>query len=716
VERPRGPDPGSRASRTGALASLGAYLVVFFLLALPWLRAATHAIPAGGAAVGWSDAQLAAWVLAWTAHALVTQPAHLFDANIHHPAPHQLTGSEYFASSQLVFAPLFWLTHNAVLAASLGALLSYPLGALAMDRLLRAFGCSALAAWTGGLVFALGPLRAPGNLQLYQYPNLYFPLVTLALTRLRQEPRAGRALVLGAVFALGLLSAYYMAVMLCVTAALWAVLEAWHGGAGRGRFALLGAAAGAAALLVLVAASGPYLARWEDPWAGRQPEAAGDFGRFMYLESLRWFGTLPLALAGLGLLALGAPSPGASTLAWRGLLVTAVAALLMLGPAQKIAGHVVPFPFVLLLASPARFFRLPWRFVVMEGFGAALLAGAALAAIATRLGRRGGALAITAVAASLVATRGVRLAGSGLQEIPGQSLPIYDAVRAAASREGPGPLLELPLIGAEGRPTEPDSMVGSTRHWLPLLGGYTGYQPPHHALLQQLLSRLPPRQAVADLVDMTHLRWLLLHPAAEWRVPKANVRTALLGLPELRHVVTQDGWELLSVGRQPQHPEWFAALAAGPRAGQTLLGTPLVHLASAGAVARVSAPKAPAQALAGPPLSLALQITNAGAAPWPVTVPPRAPLTYTVRMIARWWPPLVPHEDGTTVVWQDVELPRDVPAGEELPWTVWLQTPFAPGPYDVEVGVRQVDGARFDGPGNEPLRLRLEMTARPAAG
>ena len=78
------------------------------------------------------------------------------------------------------------------------ALASYPLAALAMDRLLLALGCGGLVAWTGGLLFALGPLRVPGNLQVLQYPNVYLPLLALALMRLRREPdaRAGAQIFL----------------------------------------------------------------------------------------------------------------------------------------------------------------------------------------------------------------------------------------------------------------------------------------------------------------------------------------------------------------------------------------------------------------------------------------------------------------------------------------------------------------------------------------
>ncbi|TMB48385.1 MAG: hypothetical protein E6J60_14565, partial [Deltaproteobacteria bacterium] len=78
--------------------SFAAYLAVFTYLALPWVRAFGWGEPAGWV----SDMRLIVWILSWVSHALVTDPARLFDAPIFHPAPAQLTGCEHFASSQVV--------------------------------------------------------------------------------------------------------------------------------------------------------------------------------------------------------------------------------------------------------------------------------------------------------------------------------------------------------------------------------------------------------------------------------------------------------------------------------------------------------------------------------------------------------------------------------------------------------------------------------------
>jgi hypothetical protein len=38
-----------------------------------------------------------------------------------------------------------------------------------------------------------------------------------------------------------------------------------------------------------------------------------------------------------------------------------------------------------------------------------------------------------------------------------------------------------------------------------------------------------------------------------------------------------------------------------------------------------------------------------------------------------------------------------------------LPAPPTPGTYEVEVRLEQLDGARFDGPGNVPLRLTVPV-------
>ena len=70
--------------RTDGLRALGAYLLVFAILAAPWLGVAGDAIPRahGTPFVYADDARLIIWVLGWVAHAAVAAPGALLDAPI----------------------------------------------------------------------------------------------------------------------------------------------------------------------------------------------------------------------------------------------------------------------------------------------------------------------------------------------------------------------------------------------------------------------------------------------------------------------------------------------------------------------------------------------------------------------------------------------------------------------------------------------------------
>ena len=231
------------------------------------------------------------------------------------------------------------------------------------------------------------------------------------------------------------------------------------------------------------------------------------------------------------------------------------------------------------------------------------------------------------------------------------------------------------------------------------------------------IARLPASGALDDLVDMTHVRWLLLRPRKEWLEPWRATRDRILLLPDVKRILVLDGWELLRVDRLPRHPGWFAAIAAGPRPHRTLLGTPVKALPPQGARALVLAKgPMPSQALAGWLLVLGLRVVNLGTAPWPVAVPPGAARTHTVRLEARWWLADQPHAADNLRASQEFDLPRDVSPGEDIAQAIWMATPAQPGPYDVEIRVRQVAGAEFDGPGDMPLRARIVLAARSAGG
>jgi hypothetical protein len=207
---------------------------------------------------------------------------------------------------------------------------------------------------------------------------------------------------------------------------------------------------------------------------------------------------------------------------------------------------------------------------------------------------------------------------------------------------------------------------------------------------------------------MTHARWVLLRPPDEWTT--LTVRDALLGLNGLTPTLSLNGWDLLHVERTPQHPEWFAAIAAGRQTGRTVLGTPLAPIAEDAARGTVEGVGAvPPAMIGGSRVPLQLRVRNLGSAVWPTALPPGAPPTQAVCLLALWWPSGVRHERALAAVSADLSILRDLSPGETAAQRVWVPVPEAPGTYDFEIAVEQVDGARFDQPGNQPLRARVTV-------
>ena len=89
-----------------------------------------------------ADTDLFIWSLAWDAHALVTQPLALFDANIYYPQARTLAYSENLLGGAMFSAPVWWVTGNPVLAMNVAALASCVLCGAGAWLLARRLGLS----------------------------------------------------------------------------------------------------------------------------------------------------------------------------------------------------------------------------------------------------------------------------------------------------------------------------------------------------------------------------------------------------------------------------------------------------------------------------------------------------------------------------------------------------------------------------------------------
>lgn len=575
---------GGAAARHDIATMLLGYCAVFAVLGGPWLAFASFAIPAGAPMVAPGDARLIVWILSWVSHALTSSGVPLFDANINYPATAQLAGSEHFLASQLVFLPAFTVSGNPVLAANMVALLSYPLAALAMARLLAVHGCAGDVAWVFGLAYALGPLQVPGNLQILQYPGFSLPAIALAIRGLRDRPTAGRAIVAVTLGLLVAFSSYYATAMSAVVGIIWFAGELTRRHGGGVRFAVLVIASGAVVAMALAVFSLPYWYQQRNPGPStlyssdpmstarevldtpgvqeilsqlaeqfgplnasmmRAPRFLAAVSRAILTHVFRdWIGWSVALGAVLSCLALVWRSAGPSELRRRGLILAGVGLLLALGPNLAVASYSVELLPWKAITVPFGYFRVPFRFLVLTGFGLALLAPLGMNGLLSRVPHRMRTPLLCAFV-GVVLWSGRHLSGTSQDVVLDRSVDIYRRVGRTADTLGRGPLLELPIRSGSGRHLVGDSMVGSVQHWLALVVGRTGYPCGHCRDLSADLDRLPDPAALARVIERTDTRWVLLRPKKDWPNPQARQRILRSPLLRLRWAVR--GWTLASV-------------------------------------------------------------------------------------------------------------------------------------------------------------------------
>ncbi len=414
------------------------------------------------------------------------------------------------------------------------------------------------------------------------------------------------------------------------------------------------------------------------------------------------------------------------------LLIAILGGLLVLGPRMEVLGVEIPLPFAWLQATPARFVRVPTRFAMLINFGCALLAAFAIDGLLRRDERRrailtmaasSGALALGSMVVVLMAAKAGITSWGALRWVGGiasggaqgpwmrsvravaADRPVYRAVAARVRERGAGPLLELPFFEVQG-----EAMIATAMHHLPAISSYSGYEPPHRGLINGLIRELPWLPALDDLRDLTGLRWILVRPESEWGNPAVRARMidVLLRYAGTRSAVRLGEFVLVELEAGRFHRHWYAALAAGPRPGVTLLGTPLEAIPEEAAQARL-ATWGEATTWVRWLARVPLKITNMGAHGWPASAPPGVEDPPLVHLETRWLDargePVGP--PGT------MPLRRDVPAGESLLQSVLAVAPSEPGAYFLEMRVRQRNGARFEGPENEPLRVRVRVILPP---
>lgn len=156
------------------------------------------------------DGRFSIWNVAWVSRALVTDPAHLLDANIFHPHPGTLAYSELNIVAGVLGLPAYVLTRNPLATHNSAAALALWLSFLCMWALVRRLTGSPLAGLVAGAAYTFCPYLLSHTSHIQLLMAFVIPLNFLALHRLIDVPSWQRGVQLGlAVAVSGLACGYY---------------------------------------------------------------------------------------------------------------------------------------------------------------------------------------------------------------------------------------------------------------------------------------------------------------------------------------------------------------------------------------------------------------------------------------------------------------------------------------------------------------------------
>ena len=531
----------STARPVHALGPLLAYLVLAVVFTWPLSAHLTRALGGG------LDPLLQTWVLAWDAHALLTDPRTVWHAPIFFPYPETLAYSDHHLLLAVIALPVIVtggpvLTYNLLVVTSYALtgwavyLLASDMLADARDRHMRIVG-----AFAAGALFAFGTYRITHIVHLQLLQTAWLPLALLFLRRLllstETEGRRWRSAALSGLFAgVQCATALYYAYFAVLTLGLYVavrlrdMLNAWRRPSFWQRIGGL-VLGGALAVLIAAPVTLPYIRVYEYLGVVRSPRELDNWSaplqaylavvptNWLYGGRGDWFAasggefalfpgfiTAILAVASLVLAIrerVGNRERENSALISASdaiflVLLALCGWVLSLGVGIRLerGGEVlpIPMPYALLYEHVPGFgaLRVPARWAMLTHLALALLAGFAL----VRLGQRLRAMVNHRLALIIPAVIGtIALIEHASFPLPLAAIPAPKPVYAwLGAQHDIRALLELP-VGSTPRGAELERITvrqfHQIHHWKPLATGYSGIIPFGTTDLLRRVQRLP---------------------------------------------------------------------------------------------------------------------------------------------------------------------------------------------------------------------------------
>jgi hypothetical protein len=451
------------------------------------------------------------WRLAWIAHELPRDPARLFDGNIFYPHVRTLAYSDATLLEGLLAAPWLWAHVNLVLVYNLCVLAGIVSSGVGMFVLVRHLTHDPDAALVAAAIFALAPYRIEHVMHLELQWTVWMPLAFHAVHRLFDHPSARGGVILGVLLALQLLASVYYGVFLgLLVAAFTVMLVVSRHREARAVLLPLGAAALTVAAVAAVYAL-PYLDAAREVGT-RAPGETASFSAQLasYLTapqqnwvwgwtSSRFEGNelrLFPGLVAVLIATIGVAGNRGERLVWIYLAILLLAIELSLGMNGTV------YTWLYSHASPLRGFRAPARFGILAVCALAVLAGFGFRTLQRRIAAPR-ALLVAALVAIGVESGSAPLHLTEIQRSPPDVYTVLD--RFLEPERGPA-VIELPMASG----FNVVYMFWSTRHWRPLVNGYSGYAPRDFEETVKCMDTFPDQASIARLraLNVSHI---LLH-------------------------------------------------------------------------------------------------------------------------------------------------------------------------------------------------------------
>jgi hypothetical protein len=465
--------------------------------------------PAHWARVDNGDGALNIWAVNWVGTHLFRDPLHIADANIFYPERKALALSEMMLVQGAIAAPAIALGAPPVLAFNIAVFAGFVLTGWAFCLLVQRWTGS----WTAGYVSgSLAAFNAHTLVRIAHLQTLhleFFALSLFALDRLIVSKRFRDACLLAAGFALHAMTSIYLmvfAVWALLFATLARVRDLWRGGIGA--MALRFVAAAAVALLLLYPYLSIYLAlkssglergaddviaaSWNDyratgarihlSWSRPYISSAASYSFPGFVAVLLALTALVSSFrrdARVWMCAVAGAGCIAASMVGRWPFYPALHETIPLLQAVRVQAHLGQF--VLLMIA------------VLAGFGVASLQRRWEAV------RWWKAVAVIMVIAVNAEALRAPIGFVWFDRVPA----VYDALEA----ERGAVVVELPFPMPGQWFLNGPYMVNSTRHWHPLLNGYSGFRPESYERSYEAAREFPSDQSLVRLHELgvTHV-------------------------------------------------------------------------------------------------------------------------------------------------------------------------------------------------------------------